>query len=107
MTRSLRLRTAWLLRFFLGTKGSGRQISRSKRFNWVLDVQQAMAASPFWHPGWLRDDPDNFTHTGFTTPPLKYDSFDDLTSSFARLKQSGIEPDHFLDHGVADIPILS
>jgi hypothetical protein len=30
-----------MLRFFLGTKRSGRQISRSKRF-WALDVQEAI-----------------------------------------------------------------
>jgi catechol 2,3-dioxygenase len=51
-------------------------------------------------PG-LLDDPDKFAHTGIHHTAFEYDSFDDLMSSFARLKQSGIEPDHCLNHGVA------
>ena len=51
-------------------------------------------------PG-LRDDPEKFVHTGIHHTAFEYDSFDDLLSSFARLKQTGIEPDHCLNHGVA------
>jgi len=51
-------------------------------------------------PG-LRDDPEKFVHTGIHHTAFEYDSFDGLMSSFARLKQTGIEPDHCLNHGVA------
>jgi catechol 2,3-dioxygenase len=51
-------------------------------------------------PG-LLDDPEKFVHTGIHHTAFEYDSFDDLMSSFARLKQTGIEPDHCLNHGVA------
>jgi catechol 2,3-dioxygenase len=49
----------------------------------------------------LRDDPEKFAHTGIHHTAFEYNSFDDLMSSFARLKQTGIEPDHCLNHGVA------
>ena len=51
-------------------------------------------------PG-LRNDPEKIVHTGIHHTAFEYDSFDDLMSSFARLKQTGIEPDHCLNHGVA------
>jgi len=51
-------------------------------------------------PG-LRDDPEKFVHTGIHHTAFEYDSFDDLMSSFARLKQTGIEPEYCLNHGVA------
>jgi catechol 2,3-dioxygenase len=57
-------------------------------------------ALPFWLPG-LRDDPEKFVHTGIHHTAFEYDSFDDLMSSFARLRQTGIEPDHCLNHRVA------
>ena len=43
-------------------------------------------------PG-LRDDPEKFVHTGIHHTAFEYDSFDDLMSSFARLRQLGIEPE--------------
>jgi catechol 2,3-dioxygenase len=51
-------------------------------------------------PG-LRVDPEKFEHTGMHHTAFEYDSFDDLMSSFARLKQTGIEPENCLNHGVA------
>lgn len=51
-------------------------------------------------PG-LRDDPEKVVHTGIHHTAFEYDSFDDLMSSFARLKQLGIEPEFCLNHGVA------
>ena len=51
-------------------------------------------------PG-LRVDPEKFEHTGIHHTAFEYDSFDDLMSSFARLKQTGIEPEYCLNHGVA------
>ena len=50
-------------------------------------------------PG-LRDDPEQFVHTGIHHTAFEYDSFDDLMSSFARLKQLGIEPEICLNHGL-------
>jgi len=50
-------------------------------------------------PG-LREDPDQFVHSGLHHLAFEYDSFDDLMSSFARLKQLGIEPIVCLQHGV-------
>ena len=40
-------------------------------------------------PG-LRDDPEKFVYRGINHTAFEYDSFDDLMSSFARLKQTGI-----------------
>jgi catechol 2,3-dioxygenase len=51
-------------------------------------------------PG-LLVDPEKFAHTWIHHTAFEYDSFDDLMSSFARLKQSGIEPEYCLNHGVA------
>ena len=51
-------------------------------------------------PG-LRNDPEKIVHTGIHHTAFEYDSFDDLMSSFARLKQSGIEPEYCLNHGMA------
>jgi catechol-2,3-dioxygenase len=48
----------------------------------------------------LREDPDQFVHTGLHHIAFEYDSFDDLMSSFARLKQLGIEPIVCINHGV-------
>ena len=48
----------------------------------------------------LREDPDHFVHAGLHHIAFEYDSFDDLMSSFARLKQLGIEPIVCINHGV-------
>jgi catechol 2,3-dioxygenase len=50
-------------------------------------------------PG-LRDDPEQFVHVGHHHTAFEYDSFDELMSSFARLKQLGIEPEYCLNHGL-------
>jgi catechol-2,3-dioxygenase len=50
-------------------------------------------------PG-LRDDREKFVHTGLHHTAFEYQSFDDLMSSYVRLKKSGIEPDVCLNHGV-------
>ena len=50
-------------------------------------------------PG-LRDDPEQFVHTGIHHTAFEYNSFDDLMSSFARLKQLRIEPETCLNHGI-------
>ena len=50
-------------------------------------------------PG-LREDPQKFIHTGLHHTAFEYDSFDDLMSSYARLKKTGIEPQVCLDHGL-------
>ena len=47
----------------------------------------------------LQEDPDQFVHAGLHHIAFEYDSFDDLMSSFARLKQLGIEPIVCLNHG--------
>jgi catechol 2,3-dioxygenase len=54
----------------------------------------------FAAPG-LRVDPEKFTHAGLHHTAFEYESFDDLMSSFARLKRLGIEPEFCLNHGVA------
>ena len=50
-------------------------------------------------PG-LREDPEQFFHSGLHHMAFEYDSFADLMSSFARLKQLGIEPIVCVQHGV-------
>jgi hypothetical protein len=49
-------------------------------------------------PG-LRDDPEKFVHAGLHHTAFEYDSFDDLMSSFACLRQLGIEPEVCLNRG--------
>ena len=48
----------------------------------------------------LREDPEQFVHAGLHHLAFEYDSFDDLMSSFARLKQLGIEPIVCVNHGL-------
>ena len=50
-------------------------------------------------PG-LSDDPDKVRHNGMHHSAFEYESFDDLMSSYARLKSEGIEPAFSLDHGM-------
>ncbi len=46
------------------------------------------------------DDPDKETHTGLHHSAFEYGTFDDLNSSYVRLKESGIEPAFCIDHGM-------
>jgi catechol-2,3-dioxygenase len=46
------------------------------------------------------DDPDKETHTGLHHSAFEYGGFDELNSSYLRLKDAGIEPDFCLDHGM-------
>jgi catechol 2,3-dioxygenase len=50
-------------------------------------------------PG-LKDDPQKFIHTGLHHTAFEYSSFADLMSSYARLKEKGIEPQVCLNHGL-------
>ena len=50
-------------------------------------------------PG-LKDDPEKIAHTGLHHTAFEYDSFDDLMSSYARLKANGVEPRASLNHGL-------
>ena len=48
----------------------------------------------------FEDDPDKETHTGIHHSAFEYGSFDELNSSYLRLKEAGIEPSFCLDHGM-------
>lgn len=48
----------------------------------------------------LADDPDKRRHNGMHHSAFEYESFDDLISSYERLKGEGIFPDFCLDHGL-------
>lgn len=50
-------------------------------------------------PG-LQEHPEKVGHTGLHHTAFEYDKFDDLMSSYARLKNKGIEPQVCLDHGL-------
>ena len=50
-------------------------------------------------PG-LRDDPSKIEHTGMHHSAFEYESFDDLMTSYARLRDDQIVPDFCLDHGL-------
>jgi catechol-2,3-dioxygenase len=50
-------------------------------------------------PG-LSDDPDKVRHNGMHHSAFEYESFDDLMSSYARLRDEGIRPAFSLDHGM-------
>ncbi|MBV8565719.1 MAG: VOC family protein [Methylobacteriaceae bacterium] len=50
-------------------------------------------------PG-LNDDAEKVGHAGLHHTAFEYESFDDLMSSYARLKGLGIEPDVCFNHGV-------
>jgi catechol 2,3-dioxygenase len=50
-------------------------------------------------PG-LSDDTDKVSHNGVHHFAFEYESFDDLMSSFARMRAAGIEPAFCLDHGL-------
>lgn len=46
------------------------------------------------------DDPEKDTRTGLHHTAFEYDSFQDLSASYLRLKAAGIMPDFCLDHGM-------
>ena len=48
----------------------------------------------------FEDDPDKETHTGIHHSAFEYGGFDQLNSSYLRLKEAGIEPSFCLDHGM-------
>ena len=48
----------------------------------------------------LTDDPDKRAHNGMHHSAFEYDSFDDLMSSYARMRDEGILPAFCLDHGM-------
>lgn len=48
----------------------------------------------------FEDDPDKESHTGIHHSAFEYGSFDQLNSSYLRLKEAGIEPSFCLDHGM-------
>lgn len=50
-------------------------------------------------PG-LSDDEAKSSHVGMHHSAFEYDSFDDLMSSYKRLKDEGIEPAFSLEHGL-------
>ncbi len=50
-------------------------------------------------PG-LSDDPQKVSHNGLHHTAFEYDSFDDLISSFHRLRDADILPAFCLDHGL-------
>ena len=50
-------------------------------------------------PG-LSEDADKKRHTGMHHSAFEYDSFDDLITSFERMKSEGITPAFCLDHGL-------
>ena len=50
-------------------------------------------------PGFV-DDPEKEMRTGLHHSAFEYDSFEDLNSSYLRLRDAGIEPDICLDHGM-------
>jgi 2-polyprenyl-6-methoxyphenol hydroxylase-like FAD-dependent oxidoreductase/catechol 2,3-dioxygenase-like lactoylglutathione lyase family enzyme len=50
-------------------------------------------------PGFV-DDPEKETRTGLHHTAFEYDSFEDLNTSYLRLRQAGIVPDFCLDHGM-------
>jgi len=48
----------------------------------------------------LSDDPDKTAHNGVHHFAFEYESFDDLMSSFDRMRKANIEPAFCLDHGL-------
>lgn len=50
-------------------------------------------------PG-LGDDPEKISHNGMHHSAFEYESFDDLISSYDRMRKGGIEPAFCLDHGL-------
>ena len=50
-------------------------------------------------PG-LHEHPEKVAHTGLHHTAFEYATFDDLMSSFARLKTNGVEPQVCIDHGL-------
>lgn len=50
-------------------------------------------------PG-LVDDPDKETRTGLHHSAFEYASFEDLNTSYLRLRDAGVVPDFCIDHGM-------
>ena len=50
-------------------------------------------------PG-ISEDPDRVRHSGLHHTAFEYAGFDDLMSSYARLREAGLDPAFCLDHGM-------
>jgi catechol-2,3-dioxygenase len=50
-------------------------------------------------PG-FSDDPQKDTRTGLHHSAFEYDAFEDLNTSYLRLREAGVEPDFCIDHGM-------
>ncbi len=48
----------------------------------------------------LSDDPEKVSHNGVHHFAFEYESFDDLMSSFDRMRNAGVKPAFCLDHGL-------
>ena len=48
----------------------------------------------------LRDDPQQYLHTGMHHSAFEYDGFEDLMASYARMRDEGVEPAFSLHHGL-------
>ena len=46
------------------------------------------------------DDPEKESHTGLHHSAFEYEDFDELNSSYLRLKDAGVEPAFCIDHGM-------
>ena len=66
---------------------------------WLTNDQANHRIALLAFPGFV-DDPDKETRTGIHHSAFEYDSFEDLNSSYLRLKEAGIVPDFCLDHGM-------
>jgi catechol-2,3-dioxygenase len=66
---------------------------------WLSNDQANHRIALLGFPG-FSDDAEKETHTGLHHTAFEFGGFDELNSSYLRLKEEGIEPSFCLDHGM-------
>jgi catechol 2,3-dioxygenase len=66
---------------------------------WLSNDQANHRIALLAFPG-FSDDPEKENHTGLHHTAFEYAGFDQLNSSYLRLKEAGIEPEFCIDHGM-------
>jgi catechol-2,3-dioxygenase len=76
-----------------------RVLFRNEAAAWTSNDEANHRVAFLAVPG-LSDDPDKIGHNGLHHSAFEYSSFEDLMSSYARLRDEGLEPAFCLDHGM-------
>jgi catechol 2,3-dioxygenase len=87
-----------MVRWYGVVTGAGVQFMDASNA-WTTNDEANHRVAFLSSPG-LADDPDKSRHTGMHHSAFEYDSFADLMTSYARMRDEGIAPAFCLEHGM-------